>query len=129
MVISQIIWKDQFVEKLAAKHGVSVAEAEDVLDSEPHIRKVVKGENVYAAFGQTAGGRYLVIFYIRKLTGAILPISEARYGRRRKKILWETKIKLLTRCPIRLRRKKKPENFGTRTARRITPNTCSLRTT
>ena len=79
MVISQIIWKDQFVEKLEVKHGVSVTEAEDVLCHEPHIRKVgkgnVKGENVYAAFGQTAGGRYLVIFYIRKLTGAILPIS------------------------------------------------------
>ena len=79
MVISQIIWKDQFVEKLAVKHGVSVEEAEEVLYSEPHIRKVskgnVKGENVYAAFGQTAGGRYLVVFYIRKLTGAALPIS------------------------------------------------------
>lgn len=79
MVISQIIWKDQFIEKLATKHGVSVAEAEDVLCSKTHIRKVgkgnVKGENVYAAFGQTIGGRYLVIFYIRNLTGAILPIS------------------------------------------------------
>lgn len=79
MVISQIIWKDQFVEKLATKHGVLVEEAEDILCSKPHIRKVakgnVKGENVYAAFGQTLGGRYLVIFYIRKLTGAILPIS------------------------------------------------------
>jgi hypothetical protein len=35
----------------------------------------VKGENVYAAFGQTDSGRYLVIFCVRKLTGAILPIS------------------------------------------------------
>jgi len=79
MIISQIIWKDHFVEKLETKHGVSVEEAEDVLGSKPHIRKVgkgnVKGENVYAAFGQTVGGRYLIIFYIRKLTGAILPIS------------------------------------------------------
>lgn len=79
MVISQIIWKDQFIEKLAVKHGVSVTEAEDVLCSKPHIRKVgkgkVKGENVYAAFGQTTGGRYLTVFYIRKLKGAILPIS------------------------------------------------------
>ena len=79
MVINQIIWKDQFVEKLAVKHSVSVEEAEDVLCSEPHIRKVskgnVKGENVYAASGQTVGGRYLVVFYIRKLTGAALPIS------------------------------------------------------
>ena len=79
MVISQIIWKDQFVEKLETKHGVSVTEAEDIFGSQPHLRKVskgkVKGENVYAPFGQTVGGRYLVIFYIRKLTGAILPIS------------------------------------------------------
>ncbi len=75
MVINQIIWKDQFVEKLEVKHSVSVEEAEDVLCYEPHIRKVGKGENVYAAFGQTAGGRYLVVFYIRKLTGAALPIS------------------------------------------------------
>ena len=79
MVIRQIIWKDQFVEKLETKHGVSVAEVEDIFGSNPHIRKVsrgnVKGENVYAAFGQTVGGRYLIIFYIRKLTGAILPIS------------------------------------------------------
>jgi uncharacterized DUF497 family protein len=79
MVIREIIWKDQFVEKLEVKHGVAIREAEDVLDSEPHIRKVgkgsVKGEDVYAAFGQTAGGRYLVVFYIRKLNGAVLPIS------------------------------------------------------
>jgi uncharacterized DUF497 family protein len=80
MVINRIIWKDQFVEKMAAKHGVSLGEAEYVLCSKPHIRKVskgnVKGENVYAAFGQTAAGRYLVVFYIRKQRArAILPIS------------------------------------------------------
>jgi hypothetical protein len=79
MVISRIIWKAQFVEKLAAKHGVSVMEAEEVLRSNPHLRKVsrghVKGEHVYAAYGQSAAGRYLIVFYIRKLTGALLPIS------------------------------------------------------
>ena len=77
VVISRIIWKDQFVEKLAEKHRVS--EAEEVLGARPHIRKMskgrVKGENVYGAYGQTAGGRYLIVFYIRKLTGEILPIS------------------------------------------------------
>jgi hypothetical protein len=86
MVIRKIIWKDQFVEKLERKHGVSVIEAEDVLGASPHIRKVgkgrVKGENVYAAFGQTNAGRYLIVFYIRKISGALLPIISARYGRR-----------------------------------------------
>lgn len=79
MVITQIIWKDQFVEKLAEKHSVSVTEAEDVLRSKPLIRKIskgrVKGEDVYAAYGRFAAGRYLVVFYIRKKTGALLPIS------------------------------------------------------
>jgi uncharacterized DUF497 family protein len=79
VIVSKIIWKDQFVEKLETKHGVSVIEAEAVLTAKPHIRKVsrgrVKDENVYAAYGQTEGGRYLVVFYIRKATGALLPIS------------------------------------------------------
>lgn len=79
MIVSKIIWKDQFVEKLDSKHGVSVTEAEAVLTAKPHIRKVsrgrVKDENVYAAYGQTSAGRYLIVFYIRKITGAILPIS------------------------------------------------------
>ena len=35
----------------------------------------VKGENVYAAYGQTLGGRYLIVFYIRKLSDAVMPIS------------------------------------------------------
>jgi uncharacterized DUF497 family protein len=61
------------------KHGVSVVEAEEVLDARPHVRRMSKGrvkdENVFAAFGQTNGGRYLIVFYIRKVSGAILPIS------------------------------------------------------
>lgn len=79
MVIRKIIWKDQFVEKLAQKHNVSVIEAEQVLNGNPHIRKVGRGhftgENVYAALGQTHDGRYLIVFYIRKLSGAFLPMS------------------------------------------------------
>lgn len=58
---------------------MSVAEAEETLHNAPHIRRVgkgrVKGENVYAAYGQTVAGRYLVVFYIRKPKGVILPIS------------------------------------------------------
>jgi hypothetical protein len=52
VVIRKIIWKDQFVEKLARKHGISVIDAEEILDSKPLIRRVSKGkvkdENVYA---------------------------------------------------------------------------------
>lgn len=79
MFITKIVWKDQFVEKLARKHGVSIKEAEEALRSGPHLRKVgkwnVKGEDVYAAYGQTEAGRYLIVFYIRKPKGVLLPIS------------------------------------------------------
>jgi uncharacterized DUF497 family protein len=79
VVIRRIIWKDQFVEKLADKHGVSVTETEEVLFARPHIRKMskgkVKGEHVYAAYGQTDEGRYLIVFYISKARGDMLPIS------------------------------------------------------
>lgn len=79
VLIRKIIWKDLFVEKLKLKHGVSVVEAEEVLWAQPHIRRMSKGkvknEHVYAAFGQTVAGRYLIVFYIRKVSGSILPIS------------------------------------------------------
>lgn len=79
MKIREIIWKEEFVEKLATKHGVMIEDVEGVLDSGPHIRKVgkgrTKGEPIYAALGQTAGGRYLIIYFISKMSGAVLPVS------------------------------------------------------
>jgi uncharacterized DUF497 family protein len=65
VVIRKIIWKDQFVEKLERKHGVSVFEVEEVLSGKPLVRRVAKGltknEDVYSALGQTYDGRYLII--------------------------------------------------------------------
>lgn len=79
MRITDIIWKDRYVEKLASKHGITVAEAEAVLLSTPVVRKVAKGhvhgENVYAAMAQISGGRYIIVFFIRKRHGMALPIS------------------------------------------------------
>lgn len=95
MDIYDVIWKDVFVDKLAIKHGVSVEEVEEVLFSKAHIRRIqqgrVEGQDVYAAYGQTDGGRYLIIFFIRKHSTAALPISardmtqaERRYYNERK---------------------------------------------
>jgi len=74
-----VIWKDVFAEKLAERHGVQTDEVEDVLFSGPHVRKAqkgrVKGEDLYAAYGQTSGGRYLIVFFIHKPPAAGLPIS------------------------------------------------------
>jgi uncharacterized DUF497 family protein len=47
--------------KLESKHNVSFREARQIFFSEPRIRFAenghIAGEDVYAAFGQTLGGR------------------------------------------------------------------------
>jgi uncharacterized DUF497 family protein len=79
MRITDILWKEAIVEKLAAKHGVSIAEAEEVLLSKPLVRRIVKGhvrgEDIYSALAQIGGGRYLIVFFIDKTRGLALPIS------------------------------------------------------
>ena len=79
MHLYEVIWKDRFVDKIAEKHGVTTDEVEEVLFSKPHDRFAekgrVNGENLYVAYGQTAAGRYLLVFFIRKRQTAALPIS------------------------------------------------------
>ena len=79
MNLYTVIWKDQFVEKLAVKHGIEIDEVEQVLFSNSHVRLYqkghIKGENLYAAYGQTHSGRYLIIFFVLKQHAAALPIS------------------------------------------------------
>lgn len=79
MQLHEVIWKDRFIDKIEAKHGVSTEEVEEVLFGKPHVRRTqkgrVKGEDLYAAYGQTAGGRYLIVFFIGKEQMAALPIS------------------------------------------------------
>ena len=70
-------------------------EIQQVLLSTPRIRRVGKGkrrkgEHLYAAYGQTEVGRYLVIFFIYKAGNEALIISardmdkkeRRRYGRK-----------------------------------------------
>ena len=79
MRIREVIWKQRFIAKLLGKHGVSIEEAEDALLARNLIRKVargrVKGQDLYAAFGRTQEGRYLVVIFINKGHGTALPIS------------------------------------------------------
>ncbi len=79
MRLREVIWKDAFVEKLEAKHGVTIEEAEEVLFMQPLVRKAargrIKGEDLFAAYGQTTAGRYLVVFFIYKRPSSALPIS------------------------------------------------------
>jgi uncharacterized DUF497 family protein len=79
MRLNGIIWKDRFLDKIEVKHGVAADEVEEILFNKPHVRRAqkgrVKGEDLYAAYGQTKAGRYLIIFFIRKEQSAALPIS------------------------------------------------------
>ena len=79
MRLYEVIWKEVFVDKLEHKHRVMPDEVEQVLFSKPFIRRAekgrVQGEDVYVAYGQTAAGRYLVVFFILKYQTAALPIS------------------------------------------------------
>lgn len=79
MNLEEVIWKNQFIDKLAIKHKVSTEEVEEILLNIPYVRKAkkgkVQGEYVYVAYNQTYSGRYLVVFFIYKNKRAALPIS------------------------------------------------------
>ncbi len=70
---------DEIVEKLARKHHVETFEVEELFGVGPKFRFVENGnrdgEDVYAAFGQTEAGRYLLVFFVRKRDGRVLPVS------------------------------------------------------
>ena len=79
MKIVGFIWLEEIVEKLAAKHQVVPEEVEQVFDHQPGIKRMNKGhfrgEDVYRALGQSDAGRYLVIFFIHKLTHEAMILS------------------------------------------------------
>jgi len=82
MEIAVIICPTAVAEKLEIKHHVIVREARQVLLSAPRMRFAEKGytvgEDVYVAFGQTFGGRYLSVFFVYKPDTATAIIISAR---------------------------------------------------
>ena len=78
-VIDDIIWLDTIVEKLAWKHGMLPQEVEEILTGSCRIFKresgKVEGEDLYNALGRTESGRYLSVFFIRKLGNKALIIT------------------------------------------------------
>jgi uncharacterized DUF497 family protein len=77
--IDDFVWLPDVVDKIIAKHNVTPEEAEEVFAHEPHIRfrerGKVEGENLYRAFGQTNGGRYLTVFFLSKRDHSVLIIT------------------------------------------------------
>lgn len=89
MKIVGFIWLEEIVEKLEVKHHVVPEEVEQVFVHQPKIRRMNKGryrgEDVYRALGQTDAGRYLVIFFIHKLTNEALILSARDMDSRERK--------------------------------------------
>ena len=79
MYIDDFIWLPDIIEKLAVKHRVLQDEVEEVFFNRPQFRFIElgyrTGENVYAAFGQTDTGRYLIVYFIYKPTHMVLIVS------------------------------------------------------
>lgn len=70
MRVDLVVCSENIEEKIESKHSVTFRETRQVLLGQPRIRFAEKGhtagEDVYGAFGQTFGGRYLSVFFIYK---------------------------------------------------------------
>ena len=79
MRFTEILWRQQYAEKMIHEHHVELAEVEEVLSEKPFVRLQERGrkrgEDLYVAYGQTAAGRYIVAFIIHKGRGVVMPIS------------------------------------------------------
>ncbi len=88
-IIDDIIWLDTVVEKLAWKHHVLTNEVEEVLTRRCRIFKKetgkVEGEHLYNALGRTKNGRYLSVFFIKKLSNRALIITARDMNPRERK--------------------------------------------
>ncbi len=78
-IIDDIIWLDNIVEKLAWKHRVLTNEVEEVLTGNCKFFKKesgkVEGEHLYNTLGRTDNGRYLSVFFIKKLNNKALIVT------------------------------------------------------
>jgi uncharacterized DUF497 family protein len=78
-ILDDIIWLENVVEKLAWKHHVLTNEVEELLKGNCRFfRKEtgrVEGEPLYNALGQTENGRFLSVFFIKKLNNKALVIT------------------------------------------------------
>jgi uncharacterized DUF497 family protein len=79
MQVTEVIWLPEIEDKLWEKHRLTVIEAEEVLFGWPRIRFVERDhqqdEDLYAAYGRTEAGRYIIVFYVLKRGGRALVIS------------------------------------------------------
>lgn len=79
MRIKDLLLKSYVIDKLAWKHNISELELRQVFNNEPKIKRIekgkIRGEDLYAALGRTDGGRYLVVFFIMKMSKEALIVT------------------------------------------------------
>jgi uncharacterized DUF497 family protein len=89
MNITGIIWLREVVDKLAWKHRVTTEEVEEALAAARRFRFIeigdVEGEDLYAAMSRTAAGRYLILYFVYKITKEALIISAREMTRKEKR--------------------------------------------
>jgi uncharacterized protein len=77
--VSEILWLEEIVEKLARKHQVEPHEVEQVLASARRVRRLERGhvqdEDLYTSLGRTDAGRYLIVFFVLKADHRALIVS------------------------------------------------------
>jgi len=87
--IREIVWLEEVINKIAAKHTVHFEEVEELLENRPRFEFLEKGhrrgEDVYAASGRSEAGRFLVTFFILKLGGRALILTARDMTKREKK--------------------------------------------
>ena len=70
---------DTIVEKIAWKHGILPQDVEEIFTGKCRVFKrengKVEGEDLYNVLGRTESGRYLSVFFIRKLGNKALIIT------------------------------------------------------
>jgi hypothetical protein len=76
MRITGFLWLEAVVEKIERKHHLDTAEVES---------GKVDGEDLYAAHGRSAEGRYLTIFFIRKLDRRALIVTARDMDRKERR--------------------------------------------
>jgi len=89
MRVTGIIWRREIIDKLAWKHHVTTDEVEEALAAARRFRFIetgdVEGEDLYAAMGRTAAGRYPIMYFVYKATKEALIISAREMTRKEKK--------------------------------------------
>jgi uncharacterized DUF497 family protein len=89
MKIQEVIWLETVEDKIIRKHQVHPFEAEQALMNRPHIRFMERGhqpgEDLYAAFGQSEGGRYPAVYFIAKSNQRALIVTARDMTRKEKR--------------------------------------------